>query len=113
MSIGEGIQVSYPFKLKEGDSIGEGSLDPSSQGGQAKGSPGGDVQGIGCHTQTPFLNPNPFRQWYGVKNVAKVRINRQSCMALLDNSVQINTITLSFVEECSLTIGPLADLVGR
>ena len=34
-------------------------------------------------------------------------------MALLDNGVQINTITPSFVEEHSLDVGPLTDLVGR
>ena len=44
--------------------------------------------------------------------MAKVRINGESCMALLDNGVQINNIMPSFVEECSLNIGPLSDLVG-
>ena len=34
-------------------------------------------------------------------------------MALLDNGVQINTITPSFIEEHSLNAGPLTDLVGR
>ena len=34
-------------------------------------------------------------------------------MALLDNSMQINTIMLSFVEEHSFNVGPLSDLVGR
>ena len=34
-------------------------------------------------------------------------------MALLDNSAQINTIMLGFVENCSLDVGPLSDLVGR
>ena len=33
-------------------------------------------------------------------------------MALLNNSVQINTTTPSFIEECSLDVGSLADLVG-
>ena len=33
-------------------------------------------------------------------------------MALLDNGAQINTITLSFVEERSLSVGLLTDLVG-
>ena len=33
-------------------------------------------------------------------------------MALLDNGAQINTIMPSFVEECSLDVGPLSDLVG-
>ena len=63
--------------------------------------------------QTPFLNPNPFLHWYGVKNIAKVKINGESCMALLANGMQINTIMSSFVEECSLDVGPLTDLVGR
>ena len=113
MSIGEGIQSSHPFKLKGGDGTREGSPDPSSQGGQAEGIPGGDTQGIGHCTQTPFLNPNPFHQWYGIKNVAKVRVNRESCMALLDNGIQINTITPNCVESYSLEVEPLSDLVGR
>ena len=58
--IGEGIQVSYPFKPKGGDGTREGSPDPSSQDDQAKGTPSGDVQGIGHLTQNPFLNPDPF-----------------------------------------------------
>ena len=113
MSAGEDIKVSYPFKLKRGDGTREDSPDPSSQGDQAKGAPGGDAQVVGCHTQTPFLNPDPFLWGYGVKNIAKVRINEESCMALLDNGVQLNTIKPSFVEECSLNVGTLSDLVGR
>ena len=113
MSAGEGIHVSYPFKLKGGDGAREGSPDPSSQGDQAKSAQGRDAQGIGSCAQTPFLNPNPFLWWCGVKNVAKVRIHGKSCMALLDNGAQINTIILSFVEEHSLDVEPLSDLVGR
>ena len=92
MPFGEGIQNSHPFKLKAGESTGKGSLDPSSQGSQAEGIPRRDTKGIGCHTQTPFLNPNFFNQWYGIKNVARVRINGESCIALPNNSTQINTI---------------------
>ena len=33
-------------------------------------------------------------------------------MALLDNGTQINTITLKFIENHSLDVGPLSDLVG-
>ena len=90
MSIGEGIQNSHPFKLTGGDGAREGSPDPSSQGSQAKGTPGGDAQGVGHDTQIHFLNPIPLHQWYGIKNVARLRINRESCMALLDNGTQIN-----------------------
>ena len=109
MPTGESIQISCPFKLIVGDSAREGSPDPTSQSDQAKGAPGGDAQGIGHHKQTPFLNPDSFLQWYVVKNMAKVRINGGSCMALLNNGVQINTITPSFIEEHSLKL----DLVGR
>ena len=113
MPIGESIKDSYPFKLKGGDGTGEGSPDPPRQGGQAKSTPGGDTQGIGHHTQTPFLNPYPFHWWHGIKNIAKVRVNEESCMALLNNGVQINTTTPDFVESHSLEVEPLSDLVGR
>ena len=61
----------------------------------------------------PLLNPNPFNQWYGIENVAKVRVNGESCMALLDNGIQINTIMWGFIENHSLDVGPLSDFVGR
>ena len=51
-------------------------------------------------SQTPFLNQDPFQQWYGIENVAKV-INGESCMALLDNGAQVNTIMLRYVKEHS------------
>ena len=62
--------------------------------------------------QTPFLNPDPFQCWYGIENVARVKINGESCMALLDNGVQVNTITLRYVKEHSLQVGPITDLMG-
>ena len=62
--------------------------------------------------QTNFLNLDPFQCWYGIENVAKVRINGESCMALLDNSVQVNSITLRYVKEHSLQVAPITDLMG-
>ena len=62
--------------------------------------------------QTPFLNLDPFQCWYEIENVAKVKINGESCMALLDNGVQVNTITLWYVKEHSLQVGPITDLMG-
>ena len=44
--------------------------------------------------------------------MAKVKINGESCMALLDNGVQVNTIMLSYVKEHSLQVGPITDLMG-
>ena len=63
-------------------------------------------------SQTPFLNLDPFQRWYGMENIAKVRINGKSCMALLDNGVQVNTITLKYVKEHSPPVGPITDLMG-
>ena len=47
-----------------------------------------------------------------MENIAKVKINGESCMALLDNGVQVNTITLRYVKEHSLPVGPITDLMG-
>ena len=68
-------------------------------------------QGIKHHTQTPFLDPNPFNQWYGIENVARVWVNGKSCMAFLGNGAQINTIMPGFTENHSLDMGPLSDFV--
>ena len=47
--------------------------------------------------QTPFLNLDPFQQLYWIENIAKVKINGESCMALLDNGAQVNTIMPRYV----------------
>ena len=63
-------------------------------------------------SQIPFLNLDPFQQWYGIENITKVKINGESCRALLDNGAQVNTITLRYVHEHSLEMGPINDLMG-
>ena len=55
----------------------KGAWTPQVKVTMAKGTSRGDAQGIGHHKQSPFLNFNPFYWWYGVKNVAKVRINEE------------------------------------
>ena len=90
----------------------EGSLGPLRKDSYGKGTPRWDVQGVKCHTQASFLNPDPFSWWYGIQNVAMVRVNRESCMVLLDNGAQINTIMPEFIENHSLDVGPLPDLIG-
>ena len=42
----------------------------------------------------------------------RVRINGESCMALLDNGLQINTITPKYISDHSLQMGPITDLLG-
>ena len=97
---------------KEGMALEKEAWTPLSRW-PSQSTPGRDAQGIGHCTQTLFLNPNPLHQWYGIKNVAQVRVYGQSCMPLLDNSTQINTITPNLVESHSLKVGPLSDLVCR
>ena len=47
-----------------------------------------------------------------MENIAKVKINGESCMAPLDNGVQVNTITPRYIKEHSLSVGPITDLMG-
>ena len=47
-----------------------------------------------------------------MENIAKVKINGESCMALLDNGAQVNTITLRYVKEHSLSVVLITDLMG-
>ena len=47
-----------------------------------------------------------------MENVDKVKINGESSMALLDNGVQVNTITLRYLKEHSLPVGPITYLMG-
>ena len=63
-------------------------------------------------SQTPLLNLDPFQQWHGIENVAKVKTNGESCIALLDNGVQVNTIMPRYVKEHSVQVGPITDLMG-
>ena len=74
--------------------------------------PKGGSRGIKTTSQTPFLNPDPFRWWYRIENVAKVKINGESCMALLDNGTQVNTIMPRYVSNHSLQVGPITHLMG-
>ena len=62
--------------------------------------------------QTPFLNSDPFQCLHGVKNIARVRINGESCMALLDNGAQINTIMPKYVSDHLLQMGLITNLLG-
>ena len=97
------------LNCKEGMALKKGAWTPLGKATLPESPQRQDAQGIGHHTQTPFLkflNPDPFQQWYGVKNVARVRVNGENCMALLDNGMQINTIIPSFIKTCSLEVGP-------
>ena len=99
-------------KWERGDGNEEGSLGPSDNNECHKKPPEGGSGGIKTTTQTPFLNLDPFQQWYRIENVAKEKINGESCMALLDNGTQVNTITPRYVSDHSLHMGPITDLMG-
>ena len=44
--------------------------------------------------------------------MARVKINGESCMALLGNSAQVNTIMPRYVSNHSLQVGPITDFMG-
>ena len=44
--------------------------------------------------------------------MARVKINGESCMALLDNGAQVNIIAKNYVSEHSLQVGPITDLIS-
>ena len=86
---------------KEGMAMMKGAWAPLTTTNAMKSPQKGGPGGIKASLQTPFLNPDSFQQWYGIENVAKVKINGESCMALLDNGAQVNTITLRYVSKHS------------
>ena len=47
-----------------------------------------------------------------MENVARVKINGKSCMALLDNGAQVNTIMPKYVSNHLLQVGPITNLMG-
>ena len=112
MSTDEGHEGQETIKWEGGDGNSEGSQDPSETSQHHQEPPTGGSRGIESSSQTPFLNPDPFQQWYGIENVVKVKINGESCMALLDNGVQVNTIMPRYIKEHSLPMGPITDLMG-
>ena len=91
------LRMNSHLNHKEGMVLKKEVWAPQTKVAMPMMSPKGSTQGIEQHALTPFLNPDPFQQWHGVKNVAKVKINRESCMALLDNSMQINTIMPNYM----------------
>ena len=94
------------------DGNNKGSLGPSYNSKHHEEPPEGGSRGVEMTSQTPFLNLDPFQQWYRIENVAKVKINGESCRALLDNGAQVNTIRPRCVHEHSLEMGPITDLMG-
>ena len=46
-------------------------------------------------------------------DVASIRVNRENCMALLDNTTQINTIMPGYIENNSLDVRLILYLMGR
>ena len=112
MSTCKDFEGKYTVKWQGGDGIKEGSLDPSDNSQHTKEPPDRGSQGIKPPQQTPFLNPDPFQHLHGAQNIARVRINGETCIALLDNGAQINTITPKYVRDNLLQMGLITDLLG-
>ena len=59
-----------------------------------------------------LLNLDPFQCLHGAKNITRVWINGESCMALLDNGAQINTIMPKYISDHLLQVGLITNLLG-
>ena len=53
---------------------------------------------------TPCLNPNPYCQFIGPKNLGEVLIDRELMTCLLDNGAQINFITPAYTHKRGMDI---------
>ena len=58
-----------------------------------------------------LLEPRPTH-WSWPENIAQVRINDESCWALLDNGSMVNAVTPEFVKAHCLDVGLLSNLVN-
>ena len=84
-------------KPEGGDGTKQGSPSPQEKA-TTLNAPQGGTPGVKHNMQAPFLNIDTFTHWYRIKNVARVRVNGDICIALLGNGAQINTVTPEFIE---------------
>ena len=96
---------------KEGMALTKGALTPLTTTNAAKRSQTRCLRHKN-HSTDSILESRPLSVMAWVKNVARVRINGESCMALLDNGAQINTITPKYVSHHSLQVGLITNLLG-
>ena len=55
----------------------------------------------------PYLNPDPFQQWIGPKNLGEAVINGELTTCLLDNGAQLNFITPTYARQRNMNVFPL------
>ena len=106
------LREKKTVKCQGGDSNEEGSPDPSDNSQCIEKLPDRSSQGIKTPQQTPILNPDPFQHWHRIKNIARVKINSESWMALLYNGTQIKTLMPKYVSDHSLEMGLITNLLG-
>ena len=58
----------------------------------------------------PYLNPNPYCQFIGPKNLGKALIDGELATCLLDNGAQLNFITSTYAHEWGMDIISLESL---
>ena len=58
----------------------------------------------------PYLNPNPYCQFIGPKNLGKALIDGELATCLLDNGAQLNFITSTYAHEWGMDIMSLESL---
>ena len=60
--------------------------------------------------EAPYLNPDPFCQWIGPKNLGEAVINGEFTTCLLDNGAQLNFIMRAYARRRNMNVFPLERL---
>ena len=61
----------------------------------------------------PYLNPDPYCQFIGPKNLGEALIDGELATCLLDNGAQLNFITASYAHEQGMDIMSLESLAQK
>ena len=57
--------------------------------------------------EAPYLNPDPFQQWIGPKNLGEAVIDGELTTCLLDNGAQLNFIMPPYARRQNMNVFPL------
>ena len=88
----------------------EGKPDPSESNSHSTSIPRKSSQSQKTSQKVLFLTSDPLNWWSGLESIARVQMDGEDRLTLLDSGSTINVVTPEFVDVCSLDVGPLSNL---
>ena len=98
-----------------GDDGGKGAAFPTKgpKGTEGQGgTPTAKAQKVKPPKKTPYWNDDPKARWLGPLNLGNAFIDGNWTKVLLDNGLQINSITQAYAKSLDLVVRPLEELAG-